>query len=165
MVIPWKYLAQILTGCGIWKLNNLSCGKTLFLIRLSVSRTFALSWAFTFNVSLWRCAKFRSFKSRCYQIENLLRHNNMHAGLVLQQSLSLSMKMGLQVSHLRLLSHVLLDRSCQARTKWRQIPIHPHGCIIVIDRQPSPNHTLNTGSAGGCEVVAAGTEAVVAALV
>jgi hypothetical protein len=40
---------------------------------------------------------------------------------------------------------------------------NPSSRLYHSDRQPSPNHTLNTGSVGGCEVVAAETEAVVAA--
>jgi len=32
MVIPWKYLAQVLTGCGIWKLNYLAQKVLSFLL-------------------------------------------------------------------------------------------------------------------------------------
>jgi hypothetical protein len=45
------------------------------------------------------------------------------------------------VGLLRMLSPVLLDSSCQLCTKWWQLSIHPHSCVVLIN---SYHHLLQS---------------------
>jgi hypothetical protein len=80
------------------KVESFTSQNTSFLTRLSVSQTSALAWTITSSVSFWRCANFRSFKSRCYQTEKLFRHNNMHS-IINKQTININIKRGLSANN------------------------------------------------------------------